>query len=125
MGKLPFMGQSLGVAKDRRGSQRRGRPFSQGKRDQTSGAAALTSGTGNRGGPENHDVPVSAKGGTCKPPFAGQPLNQAAGKVVLPFDHARQINRCHLAALHHRSALDIKVPHAGWAAQDQAGHRIP
>lgn len=102
-----------------------GRPFSQGKRDQTSGAAALASGTGNKGGPDDHAARVSAKGGVCKPPFAGQPLNQAAGKLVLPFDHARQINRRHLAARNHGAALDIKVAHTGRTAQDQAGHRIP
>ena len=102
-----------------------GCPFSQGKRDQTSGAAALASGTGNKGGPNDHAARVSAKDGVCKPPFAGQPLNQAAGQLVLPFNHARQVNRGHLAALHHGTAFDKKVAHTGGAAQDQTGHRIP
>ena len=102
-----------------------GHPFSQGKRDQTSGAAALASGTGDKGGPDDHATGVSAKGGVCKPPFAGQPLNQAAGPMVLQFDHARQLNRGHLAARNNGTAFDIKVAHAGRAAQDQAGHRIP
>ena len=102
-----------------------GCPFSLGKRDQTSGAAALASGTGNKGGPGDHAMGVSAKGGVCKPPFAGRASNQAAGQLVLPFDHARQVNRDHLAALHHGATFDIKVTHQRRATQDQAGHRVP
>lgn len=124
MGKLPFTGKPR-RSQGHKGESTDGRPFSLGKRDQTSGAAALASGTGNKGGPGDHADGISAKGGVCKPPFAGLASNQAAGQLVLAFDHARQVNRGHLAALHHGPAFDIKVAHAGWAAQDQAGHRIP
>lgn len=110
---MTFHNESLGVAKERGGSQRKAL---KGKRDRAS--EALTSGTGDEGGPGDHAACLTQGQAAVK-------LDQLLREAVLPGDGSGEIKGFDLARAHDLAALNDQIAHAGGAAEDQAGDRIP